>query len=23
MVFPIPVREMQVNPKLIQNPGYN
>lgn len=23
LVFPIPVREMQVNPKLIQNPGYN
>ena len=23
LVFPIPVREMQVNPKLVQNPGYN
>lgn len=23
LVFPIPLREMQVNPKLVQNPGYN
>ena len=23
LVFPIPVREMQVNSKLVQNPGYN
>ena len=23
MVFPIPEREMNVNPKLVQNPGYN
>ena len=23
LVFPIPLREMQANPKLVQNPGYN
>ena len=23
LVFPIPLREMQVNNKLVQNPGYN
>ncbi|MHC6199958.1 RagB/SusD family nutrient uptake outer membrane protein [Elizabethkingia miricola] len=23
LVFPIPLREMQVNSKLVQNPGYN
>lgn len=23
VIFPIPIREMQVNPKLVQNPGYN
>ncbi|WP_423766746.1 RagB/SusD family nutrient uptake outer membrane protein [Elizabethkingia bruuniana] len=23
LVFPIPLREIQVNSKLVQNPGYN